>query len=173
MSKSRILLPTVLLLTCMVILSGRLQAQNATAPAARQKGNATNRTEGTRADRAAEQKGNVPVRIVHENTDQVGRRLVFHMRERFSESGIFRLSDGEEVKLILQVKTRNEFPDRPGMSSIYSVTWTFSYGGDVLSNYLESRTGIAISNRLGETAEEFVAQTYEIYSRYSYLFQEE
>jgi len=135
--------------------------------------NATNATQESEAERSARQTEGIPVQIRHENTDQVGRRLVFHMRERFSESGLFRLSDKEEVKLILQVKSRNEFPDRPGLCSVYAMTWTFSYGGDVLSNYLESQAGIASMKRLEGTAEEFVARTYDIYSEYSYLFQED
>lgn len=166
------LVPAVFLLALLVLTAGSIQAQNATAPAARQD-NATNQTGERLEDRTPGESGKTPIQIRHENTDRVGRRLVFHMRERFNESGLFRLSDREEEKIILHVKTRTEFPDRPGISSIYAVTWTFSYGGDVLSNYLQSRTGIAGGEALKSLAEELAAQTHEVSTRYSYLFEEE
>lgn len=166
------LLPAALLLTLLLLFSASLQAQNATAPAARQD-NATSETQQRVTERTSPDTKETPVQIRHDNTDQVGRRLVFHMRERFNQSGLFRLSDREEEKIILHVKSQTEFPDRPGMSSIYAITWTFSYGGDVLSNYLQSRTGIAGTEGLESLAEEFVARTYEISNRYSYLFEEE
>ena len=166
------LLPTLFLLALLVLLCGSIQAQNATAPAARQD-NATDPAEEGHVDKTSSNAEGVPIQIRHENTDRVGRRLVFHMRERFSQSNLFRLTDSEEKKIILYVKSQKEFPGRPGISSIYAATWAFSYGGDVLSNYLQSRTGIAGTENLGDTAEEFVASTFEVYSRYSYLFQEE
>ena len=166
------LVPATFLLALLVLAAGSLQAQNATAPAARQD-NASNQTLERLAVRTAKESGRTPIQIRHENTDRVGRRLVFHMRERFNESGLFRLSDREEEKIVLHVKTRTEFPDRPGISSIYALTWTFSYGGDVLSNYLRSRTGIAGSEALKSLAEELAAQTQEISTRYSYLFEED
>ncbi|MCF8029931.1 MAG: hypothetical protein K9K39_03465 [Desulfohalobiaceae bacterium] len=165
-------LTMALLLALFVFLPVRGPAQNATAPAARQD-NASNKTEEDLLGKAIQRTKAVPVQIKHDSTDQAGRRLIFHIRERFSESGLFRLSDKEEQKIVIHMESRREFPDRPGISSIYAATWTFSYGEDVLSNYLESRTGIAGMESLGATAEEFVARTYEIYSRYSYLFEEE
>ena len=166
------LVPIVFLLALLVLTVGNIQAQNATAPAARQD-NATNETGERLSDRTSRESGRTPIQIRHENTDRVGRRLVFHMRERFNESGLFRLSDRDEEKIILHVKTRTEFPDRPGIGSIYAVTWTFSYGGDVLSNYLQSRTGIAGAEALKGLAEELAAQTHGISSRYSYLFKQD
>ena len=171
MFKETSALTIALLLALFVFLPIRGPAQNATAPAARQD-NASNKTEDL-LGKAIQRSKAIPVQIKHDSTDQAGRRLIFHIRERFSESGLFRLSDKEEQKIVIHMETRMEFPDRPGISSIYAVTWTFSYGEDVLSNYLESRTGIAGMESLGATAEEFVARTYEIYSRYSYLFEEE
>lgn len=166
------LVPAVFLLALLVLSAGTIQAQNATAPVARQD-NATNQTRKRPADKTSGESWRTPVQIRHENTDRMGRRLVFHLRERFNLSGLFRLSDRDEEKIILHVKTRTEFPDRPGISSIYAVTWTFSYGGDVLSNYLESRTGIAGAEALKGLAEELAAQTHEISARYRYLFEEE
>lgn len=171
LTKTR-LIPAIFLLALLVLAAGNLQAQNATAPAVRQD-NATNQTRERLADRSSKESVRTPIQIRHENTDRVGRRLVFHMRERFNESGLFRLSDKEEEKIVLHVTTRTEFPDRPGISSIYAITWTFSYGGDVLSNYLQSRTGIAGAEALKSLAEELAAQTHEISARYSYLLEED
>jgi hypothetical protein len=170
--RTKSLLSTIFLLAFGVLLSGPVQAQNATAPVARQDNASEQAKEGPAVQARSEDKS-VPVQIRHENTDRVGRRLVFHMRERFSQSNLFRLTDKEEKKLILYVKTRKEFPGRPGISSVYAATWAFSYGGDVLSNYLRNKAGIAGAESLGALAEELVARTYEVYTRYSYLFQED
>jgi hypothetical protein len=115
----------------------------------------------------------VPVMIVHNDTDSLGRRLIFTMRERLNTSDIFRLSGYNEKKLKIFISTQNEFKGRPGMSSIYAAAWAFSYGENLLSNFLESETGIIESQAMDAQAENLVARTYEIYSQYSYLFEEE
>ncbi len=115
----------------------------------------------------------VPVMIVHNDTDSLGRRLIFTMRERLNKSDLFRLSGYNEKKLKIFITTQNEFKGRPGLSSIYAAAWSFSYGENLLSNFLESETGVIESNALEAQAENLVARTYEIYSQYSYLFEEE
>ncbi len=122
-------------------------------------------------ERAEEEKG-APVRVVHEGTDTLGRRMVLSLRERLSDSDLFHLSQEEGRKISIHVYSRDEFTDRPGLSSIYSITWTFSYGEEVLSSYLQNSLGILERNRIGETAEDLAGRTYEVYRRYSYLFQD-
>ena len=161
-------------LLCLLMLpQGSLQAQNRTAPRT-QTANATESPNATLPSTpvASGEKDRVPIRVTHENTDQLGRQLVFHMRERFSSSELFRLSEESEEKILIRVGSQVEFQGRQGLSSVYAVIWTFSYGRDVLSNYLESDTGIVTKNRVKAEAEDLVARTYEVYNRYSYLMEE-
>lgn len=116
--------------------------------------------------------GKIPVMVVYEDMDSLGRRMVFTLRERLNSSDLFRLSGYKERKLKLFISSQEEFQGRPGLSSIYSLVWTYSYGEDVLSNYLEQQVGIIRSNALDELVETLVARTDEISMQYSYLFEE-
>lgn len=118
------------------------------------------------------QEGKIPVMVVYEDMDSLGRRMVFNIRERLNKSDLFRLSGYKERKLKLFVSSQEEFQGRPGLSSIYTVVWTYSYGEDVLSNYLAHQVGIIKSNALDELVETLVARTDEISMQYSYLFEE-
>ncbi len=116
--------------------------------------------------------GKVPVMVEYEDMDSLGRRLVFNMRERFNKSDLFRLSGYKEQKLKIIFTSQEEFPSRPGLSSIYSIVWTFSYGQDVLDNFLEVEVGQISNQDLTSLAEALVAKTDEVYNSYSYLFEE-
>ena len=117
--------------------------------------------------------GKIPVMVVYEDMDSLGRRMVFNLRERFNKSGMFRLSGYKEKKIKLIIASQEEFQGRPGLSSIYSLVWTYSYAEDVLSTYLESQVGIIEAGHLQELAETIAARTDEIFLQYSYLFEEE
>ncbi len=117
--------------------------------------------------------GKIPVMVVYEDMDSLGRRLVFNLRERFNKSGMFRLSGYKEKKIKLVIETQDEFQGRPGLCSIYSLVWTYSFAEDVLSTYLESEVGIIRRDQLEQIAENIAARTDEIFVEYSYLFEEE
>ncbi|MCF8104876.1 MAG: hypothetical protein K9K64_05295 [Desulfohalobiaceae bacterium] len=117
--------------------------------------------------------GKIPVMVVYDDMDSLGRRLVFNLRERFNKSGMFRLSGYKEKKIKLIIVSQEEFQDRPGLSSIYSLVWTYSYAEDVLSTYLDNQVGIIEAGQLQEVAETIAARTDEIFLQYSYLFEEE
>ncbi|MFO7875831.1 MAG: hypothetical protein R6U55_04530 [Desulfovermiculus sp.] len=118
------------------------------------------------------QEGKIPVMVEYEDMDSLGRRMVFSLRERLSRSDLFRLSGYKERKLKLFISSQDEFQGRPGLSSVYSVVWTYSYGEDVLSNYLDHQVGIIKANALEELVETIVARTDEISMEYSYLFED-
>ena len=122
---------------------------------------------------AVAQEGKIPVMDVYQDMDSLGRRLVFNLRERFNTSDLFRLSGYKERKLKIYISSQEEFQARPGLSSIYSLVWTYSYGEDVLSNYLAHQVGIIKSNAVQDLVETLVARTDEISMQYSYLFEEE
>ena len=68
--------------------------------------------------------GKIPVMVVYEDMDSLGRRLVFNLRERFNKSGMFRLSGYKEKKIKLVIATPDEFQGRPGLCSTSSLLWT-------------------------------------------------
>ncbi len=117
--------------------------------------------------------GKIPVMVVYQDMDSLGRRLVFNLRERFNKSGMFRLSGYKEKKIKLIIASQDEFKGRPGLSSIYSLVWTYSYAEDVLGTYLDTQVGIIEAGHLQEIAETIAARTDEIFLQYSYLFEEE
>ncbi|MFP4630152.1 MAG: hypothetical protein ACLFMQ_05430 [Desulfohalobiaceae bacterium] len=129
--------------------------------------------EGQQVPEEVAETGKVPVMVEYQDLDSLGRRLVFNIRERFNSSDLFRLSGYQEQKLKIVISSQEEFPSRPGLSSIYSIVWTFSYGEDVLDNYLQTEVGQISSQGLRDLAEDLVAKTDRIYSEYSYLFEEE
>ena len=116
--------------------------------------------------------GKIPVMVVYQDMDSLGRRMVFQLRERLSRSDLFRLSGYKERKIKIFVSSQEEFQGRPGLSSIYTLVWTYSYGEDVLSNYLQHQVGIVKSNAIEDLVETLVARTDEISMQYSYLFEE-
>lgn len=118
------------------------------------------------------QEGKIPVMVEYEDMDSLGRRMVFSLRERLSRSDLFRLSGYKERKLKLFISSQDEFQGRPGLSSVYSLVWAYSYGEDVLSNYLEHQVGIIKANALEELVETIVARTDEISMEYGYLFED-
>ncbi|MFO8032618.1 MAG: hypothetical protein R6U22_08745 [Desulfohalobiaceae bacterium] len=129
--------------------------------------------QGQQVPEEVEEAGKVPVMVEYQDMDSLGRRLVFNIRERFNKSDLFRLSGYQEEKIKIMISSQEEFPSRPGLSSIYSIVWTFSYGQDVLDNYLQAEVGQISNQGLTELAEDLVAKTDRIYTDYSYLFEED
>jgi hypothetical protein len=118
------------------------------------------------------EEGKIPVMVDYEDMDSLGRRMVFNLRERLNKSDLFRLSGYKEKKIKIFITSQEEFQGRPGLCSIYSLVWTFSYGQDVLSNYLDHQVGIVRANALDDLVETLVARTDEISMEYSYLFED-
>ncbi|WP_051564040.1 hypothetical protein [Desulfovermiculus halophilus] len=118
------------------------------------------------------EEGKIPIMVNYDGMDSLGRRMVFQLRERLNGSELFRLSGYKERKIKLFISSQEEFQGRPGLSSIYSLVWTYSYAEDVLSNYLDHQVGIIRANALDELVETLVARTDEISMEYGYLFEE-
>jgi hypothetical protein len=162
----------LMLLLCIFAVSGPVRGQqNETSPSEEKDVEVVKKTQSAPQDLILT--GKIPVMVVHKGMDSLGRRVVFNLRERFNSSELFRLSGYKEKKIKLIISSQEEFRDRPGLSSIYSMVWTYSYGEDVLSNYLQSEVGIISANAISDLAETLAARTDEIYYNYSYLFEEE
>ncbi|NJB68794.1 hypothetical protein GGQ74_002467 [Desulfobaculum xiamenense] len=112
-----------------------------------------------------------PVAIVHTDIDNVGTRLVFHLKEVLNKSSLFSLSAADEKKIKLVVRTREEFPGRPGLGSVYSVTWIFSASENVLNHYLASEVGVVSAADVAATAEALAGRTDAVAAQYAYLFE--
>jgi hypothetical protein len=116
-------------------------------------------------------KRTTPISVVHGNLDALGTRLVFHLKDAVNTSSLFRLTDADEKKIQLLVTTKEEFPSRPTIGSIYSVIWIFSAGSDVLTHYLDNEVGVVTPETVNEVAEALAARTDVVASGYLYLFE--
>ncbi|MGE4297150.1 MAG: hypothetical protein AB7E47_03900 [Desulfovibrionaceae bacterium] len=112
-----------------------------------------------------------PVTVEQRGTDDVGARLVFHVKELFNKNTLFSLSakDGKKLKLI--VSTSEEFPDRPALGSVYAAVWVYSESESTLKYYLDSRVGVVDAPDAARVAEVLAATTDTVASKYAYLFE--
>jgi len=162
--------PLFVLCCCLLSLAawaGPTSAQNApTAPApkaappadAPQKKN----PEAT-AKRAA-------ITIQHSDSDPLGERLAYRLRELLGQSSLMRLSNTDEKKIVIVLSTRDEFPGRPNLSALYAVTWLFSAKEGSLKYFLTMETGIVDATTLDQTAETILGRTDKLATTYGYLF---
>ncbi len=112
----------------------------------------------------------IAVTVEQKGDDNVGGRLAYHLKELFEKSNIFELSSKDERKIKLMLRTVEEFPGRPNMSSIYSVVFVYSETEGTLKYLLAHDVGFVHTSSVKEDAELLVSKTHEIYSKYSYLF---
>lgn len=112
-----------------------------------------------------------PVFVVHSGTDDTGVKLAFALKELFNRASLFRLTDQDEKKLTLQVTTRPEFPSRPRLGSVYSVTWLYSESEGTLKFFLDSEIGTVDAHDAEQIARSIAARTDAVSLRYSYLFE--
>jgi hypothetical protein len=112
-----------------------------------------------------------PVFVVHTGDDALGGRLAFRLKENFNTASLFELTGDDVRKIKILVNTRTEFPGRPALGSIYSVTWIYQASENMLTHYLSSEIGVIPPDGLEELAEEIAARTEKVSTRYSYLFE--
>jgi len=112
-----------------------------------------------------------PVGIEHADTDVVGTRMVYHLKELLGRSSLMGLTTKDEKKLVLAIQTREEFTGRPAVSSIYSVAWLYSAKDGTLRYFLSADTGIVDAVTLEQTVEALLVKTDKMAATYGYLFQ--
>lgn len=112
-----------------------------------------------------------PVVVEHDDADPLGARLAYHLKELLGRSSRMRPTDKDEKKLVLVLKTKEEFPGRPNLCSIYSISWLFASRDGALKYFLTSEAGIVDASGIDQTAETILAKTDKLTSTYSYLFQ--
>ncbi len=111
-----------------------------------------------------------PVAIEHEDTDPVGARLAYHIKELLGRSSLMQPTAKDEKKLVLVLKTKEEFPGRPNAGSIYSVSWLFSSKEGALKYFLTSEAGVVDASGIDQAAEAILGKTDKLASTYGYLF---
>ena len=114
-----------------------------------------------------------PIQVIHNDTDHLGIELAYNMRDAFNRSSLFDLTDSTTERIKLRITTKEEFADRPYMSSVYTLIWTFSYGEDVLDTYLDTETGFVDALSVDSLAKILVAQSHEVAREYAYLFEDD
>ncbi|QJT10569.1 hypothetical protein [Oceanidesulfovibrio marinus] len=112
-----------------------------------------------------------PVTVQHDGEDELGARLALKLKETLNSSSLFDVSDKDEKKLKVIIKTMREFEGRPNSSSIYSLVWVYSESEATLKYFLDTQIGLINEGELESTAEAIAAATEKVGARYSYLFE--
>jgi hypothetical protein len=120
----------------------------------------------------AVQEAATPVSVSHQGADGLGARLAYQLKETFNGSSLFTLTELDQRKIRLLLKTREEFPGRPLLGSIYSATWVFQASENMLGHFLMSEVGFLEEGEADKAAEQLTAVTQEVAERYAYLFEE-
>ena len=76
----------------------------------------------------------------------------------------------DEKKIVIILRTKEEFPGRPNLCSIYAVSWLFSSREGALKYYLASEAGIVDASAVDQAAEALLGRTDKLASTYGYLF---
>lgn len=111
------------------------------------------------------------VSLVHQGEDALGARLAFRLKEIFNTASLFNLTEKDVRKIKVVLTTKEEFPGRPNLGSVYSVTWIFQASENMLTHYLSGDLGFVSPEGVDERAEELAARTEQIATRYAYLFE--
>lgn len=111
------------------------------------------------------------ITVVHEGTDSIGARLSTRLKETFNASNLFQLNEKDMPKLRLLLSTVSEFPERPGVGSVYSVTWVFSQSENNLGYLLARDLGTVNADEVDALANKLVERTDGLAVKYRYLFQ--
>jgi hypothetical protein len=111
-----------------------------------------------------------PVAIEHDDSDPVGARLAYRLKELLGRSSLMAPTNKDEKKLVLVLKTKEEFPGRPNLCSIYAVSWLFSSREGALKYFLASEAGIVDASGVEQAAEALLGRTDKLATTYGYLF---
>jgi len=158
----------LLTLALMTLALGSALAQDKTPPAAPQAASAPAETAQKKADASVARK--TPITIEHDDADPIGAKLAYHIKEMLGRSSLMQLTSKDEKKLVLVLKTKEEFPGRPNVSSIYSISWLFSSREGALKYFLTAEAGIVDNAGVDQTAEAILGKTDKLATTYGYLF---
>jgi hypothetical protein len=112
-----------------------------------------------------------PVSVAHLGSDNIGSRLTFHLKELLAKSELFSLSIEDEKKVRLEVRSMQEFEERPNTTSVVALAWLYSENEGTLKYYLDGEVMLIHSATVREQAEEIMAHTQTLSAKYGYLFE--
>jgi hypothetical protein len=158
----------LLALALSLLATAQAPAQDKSAPAAPQAAPAATEAPQKKTETAPAKKAAITVE--HDDADPLGARLAYHLKELLGRSALMQLTNKDEKKIVIVLKTKEEFPGRPNLCSIYSISWLFSSREGALKYYLTSEAGIVDAAGIDQTAEMLLGKTDKLANTYGYLF---
>jgi len=112
-----------------------------------------------------------PVFVEHRGDDSLGARLALRLKEIFNQSSLFAYTTEDQRKVKVLLVTREEFPGRARLGSIYAATFIYQASETMLAHHLATDLGFIAPGELDGLAEELAARTETVADRYAYLFE--
>lgn len=113
--------------------------------------------------------GKLPLDIQSRGTDQCGTLLSYKIKEELIASKLFSLTAAEKKKFVLQIITQPEFPDRPGISSQYSIALIYLEDAGALGYYLDQMQGQVHTESVAAEMQKILEWSYTTLKKYHYL----
>jgi len=103
----------------------------------------------------------MPIMIENTGDDNVGRRLIYEIKEGIKESKSMKLSLINELGIKISIVTLEGDRDNPGNYTLYSISFLWNNPEQIFPFYLTSSVGNCGSSRVEDVAKSIVAKTYE------------
>ncbi len=116
--------------------------------------------------------GKFPLDIQSKGSDQSGTLLSYKLKEEVIASRLFELTASEKKKFVLHVVSQPEFPDRPGIASIYSIVLVFQEDAGSLTYFLSHYQGQVHPEGVQAEMRRILEWTYSNMKRFHYLLDE-
>lgn len=116
--------------------------------------------------------GRLPLDIQSRGTDQSGTLLSYKLKEEIIASRLFDLKVSDKKKFVLHVLTQPEFPDRPSISSLYSIVLVYQEDAGTLAYYLNHYQGQVHAEGVTAEMQKILEWAYSNLKRYHYLLEE-
>lgn len=116
--------------------------------------------------------GKFPLDIQSKGSDQSGTLLSYKLKEEIIASRLFELTASEKKKFVLHVLTQPEFPDRPGIASMYSIVLVYQEDAGTLTYFLNQYQGQVHAEGVDAEMRRILEWTYSNLKRFHYLLVE-
>lgn len=116
--------------------------------------------------------GKFPLDIQSRGSDQSGTLLSYKLKEEVVASRLFELTASEKKKFVLNIISQPEFPDRPGIASIYSIVLVFQEDAGTLTYFLGHYQGQVHPEGVQAEMRRILEWTYSNLKRFNYLLEE-
>ncbi len=145
---------------------------NASRPDARPAQDQVPPTQAAPAVQDSPASGKIPLDIQSKGVDSSGTLLSYKLKEEIIASKLFELKVAEKKKFVLHTLTQPEFPDRPGLASIYSLVLVYQEDVGTLAYYLDQYQGQVHAESVGAEMQKILEWSYAVLKRYHYLLDE-